>query len=61
MDQEDFGHLQECMSGEGIPQNDPDCQNAKLDGDSDVDVVDFSILQGCMSGANIAADPNCDN
>ncbi|MHC4445304.1 MAG: immunoglobulin domain-containing protein [Planctomycetota bacterium] len=61
VDQEDFGHLQECMSGEGIPQNDPACQNAKLDGDNDVDVDDFSILQGCMSGANIAVDQNCDN
>jgi hypothetical protein len=46
IDQEDFGHLQVCMSGYLIPQTDPACQNANLDGDSNGDVSegDFQIF-----------------
>jgi PKD repeat protein len=59
VDQENFGHLQECMTGTGNPQNDPDCLNARLDGDNDVDLDDFTVFEGCMSGANVPANPNC--
>jgi hypothetical protein len=60
VDQEDFGHLQKCMTGTGIPQNDPDCLNARLDIDEDVDLDDFNIFQNCMSGANVPqTDPAC--
>jgi len=60
VDQEDFGHLQECMSGNGVDQNDPNCQDAKLDDDDDVDVTDAGLFIGCMSGANvIQSDPGC--
>jgi hypothetical protein len=60
VDQEDFGHLQECMTGKGGPQNDPHCQDAKLDDDGDVDVDDFSLFQACISGANVMQnDPAC--
>jgi hypothetical protein len=52
VDQEDHGHLQKCMSGAGLPQTDPDCQDAKLDGDNDVDLDDFNIFYNCMNGAN---------
>jgi len=60
VDQEDFGHLQECMSGAGVTQGDPNCQDADLDGDTDVDQVDFSAFLACVSGANVAANRNCD-
>jgi len=59
VDQEDFGHLQECMNGNGTPQDDPECLDACLDEDEDVDMTDWTIFHGCMTGPNIPADPNC--
>ncbi|UCD30559.1 MAG: fibronectin type III domain-containing protein [Planctomycetota bacterium] len=59
VDQEDFGHLQQCMTGSGNQQNDPDCLDTLLDGDQDVDLEDFVIFQACMSGANIPPTPGC--
>jgi hypothetical protein len=61
VDQEDFGHLQKCLSGEGTPQTDPNCLDARLDADTDVDLDDFNILQGCMSGPNTPANSTCDD
>jgi len=52
VDQEDFGHLQECMTGNGTPQNDPACLDARLDADTDVDINDFAVFQSCMAGAD---------
>ncbi|MHC4795467.1 MAG: DUF7948 domain-containing protein [Planctomycetota bacterium] len=57
VDQEDFGHFQECMTGHGNPQTDPACLNTRLDGDVDVDLDDFQLFQSCMNGANQV--PNC--
>lgn len=59
VDQEDFGHLQSCLSGAGVEQNDFHCRDTLLDPDDDVDVDDFGIFQACMSGADIPADPDC--
>ena len=59
VDQEDFGQLQECMSGTGIPQNDPAYQDARLDEGDDVDLDDFAIFYACMSGANNPPTPGC--
>jgi len=56
VDQEDFGHLQVCMTGEGNPQSDPACLDARLDEDDDVDLFDFNIFQSCMSGADVSSD-----
>ncbi|MHC4445549.1 MAG: hypothetical protein ACYTF1_13285 [Planctomycetota bacterium] len=50
-DQEDFGHLQACMSGTGNP-HEPGCQDANFDGDDDVDLDDFNIFQNCINGPN---------
>ncbi|MHC4799156.1 MAG: immunoglobulin domain-containing protein, partial [Planctomycetota bacterium] len=61
IDQEDFGHFQACLSGTGIPQNDPSCIDARLDGDEDVDFDDFDIFAGCVTGPNGSIDPNCEN
>ncbi|MHC4796701.1 MAG: thrombospondin type 3 repeat-containing protein, partial [Planctomycetota bacterium] len=59
VDQEDFGHLQVCMSGSGLKQSDPNCSDADLDYDLDVDNDDFNHFQKCISGANVPADPYC--
>jgi len=59
VDQEDFGHFQACLTGAGIPQNDPACADAKLDEDVDVDQYDFGIFEDCMSGPAVPGDPNC--
>lgn len=59
VDLDDFGHLQYCFSGPGITQNDPVCQDARLDVDLDVDQDDFRILLACLEGANIVPDPAC--
>ncbi len=65
VDQEDFGHLQVCLTGPGTQVTDPDCTDADIaplpGGDGDVDHDDFGILQGCMSGPNVIADKACDD
>ncbi len=59
VDQEDFGHLQACLTGSGQPQMDPACLDARLDGDRDVDPNDWAIFEACISGPNVPADPGC--
>jgi hypothetical protein len=61
VDMEDLGHLQACLTGQGVSQNDPFCRDARLDSDEDVDPDDLQILLGCLSGASIPADPACDD
>jgi hypothetical protein len=58
VDQEDFGHLQMCLGYSGtIP---PACQDADLDGSNSVNQSDFTKFNNCISGANIPADPICE-
>lgn len=57
----DFGQLQTCLSGAGIPQNLPHCIDARLDGDSDVDNDDLNLLLNCLTGSNQVPDPTCAN
>ncbi len=59
VDQEDFGLFQACMTGSMAPQDDPDCKDAKLDGDSAVDAGDAIIFIRCLSGPQVTADLNC--
>lgn len=59
VDQEDFGHLQACLSGQGIAQIDPVCLNARLDADLDVDADDVAIFLGCFSGPGQPPPPGC--
>jgi hypothetical protein len=61
VDQKDFGVLEACLSGAGVPPVGPPCEKPDLDGDDDVDQNDFSMFQGCMSGANVFPDPACLN
>jgi len=59
VDQEDFGRLQRCLTGDGIPQDQPDCDVADIDGDGDVDSEDVGFLIQCFSGPDEPADPEC--
>jgi hypothetical protein len=60
VDQSDFGVFQACLTGSGVPQQNPACFAARLEcSDTDVDAGDFVLFQECISGPNIPADPNC--
>lgn len=59
VDQEDYGRFQACISGNGIPQTDPNCAPAKLDIDDDVDQSDMESFLGCLSGPDAFGDPEC--
>ncbi|NLE59640.1 MAG: BACON domain-containing protein [Planctomycetes bacterium] len=60
VDQADFGHLQECMSGFAVPQIDPDCSDTLLNPDDEfVDGTDLGIFLGCLSGSGVRADMTC--
>ncbi|HOA72966.1 MAG TPA: hypothetical protein PL151_19140 [Phycisphaerae bacterium] len=62
VDQEDFGRFQACYTGEGIPQNLPECAGARLDADNDVDQADFEIFfTRCLSGPGKPADTACNS
>ena len=55
----DFALLQNCYSGPAIPQTDPGCIIARLDGDDDVDTQDLGIFVGCLSGEEGQPPPEC--
>lgn len=59
VDQEDFGHLQACLSRTGAPPTEPQCRNADLNNDEVIDGMDISILCGCLSGPGVGADRDC--
>jgi alpha-glucosidase len=59
VDVQDFSHLQVCLSGPGIPQTSPVCQDTLLDPDNDVDQDDVIIFLNCISGPNVQADAGC--
>lgn len=60
VDQTDFGLLQRCLAGIGVPQNDPACDRAKLDADFDVDEDDVLMFIRCMSGPGVLPDLTCE-
>ncbi len=60
VDLDDYAHLQLCLSGVAVPQNEAACTNARLDaGDNDVDHADVALFRTCLSGADIDADVDC--
>ncbi len=59
VDELDFEHFQGCLSGPGVSQVLPACQDADLDNDGDVDQSDFGILQRCLSGPEQMLDLSC--
>lgn len=58
VDQEDFGHLQGCLSvaGTNLPL---ECQDADLVVDNRVDTADIARFRACLSGPDVQADPAC--
>ncbi len=59
VDQADFSHLQRCLSGPMIPQEQPVCLNARLDRDTDVDGDDITVFLKCLGASGVPADPDC--
>lgn len=59
VDQEDFGHFQACITGQGQGPPSAGCADADLDADCDVDQDDFGLFQTCISGPSVPADPAC--
>lgn len=57
----DFAQLQRCLTGPGVPQDDPECARASIDGDNDVDQDDVTLFKRCVSGAFVYADPSCED
>ncbi|MHC4445753.1 MAG: FG-GAP-like repeat-containing protein [Planctomycetota bacterium] len=58
VDQEDFGYLQACFSGDGGISG-KGCENSDFDNDGDVDGQDLRILQDCSKGANAPPPLEC--
>lgn len=50
IDEIDLDHIAACQTGAMVPQNDPACKDADLDGDADVDQDDFGAFQKCITG-----------
>jgi hypothetical protein len=59
VDQDDYGHLQRCLTGYWVSPIDPACQDTDLDGNGWVDRSDILVFQKCMTGPNVTGDPNC--
>ncbi|HSW46481.1 MAG TPA: thrombospondin type 3 repeat-containing protein, partial [Phycisphaerae bacterium] len=59
VDMEDFGRFQACLSGSGVPQNNPACAAARFDVDTDVDQADKTKFLKCLTGPVIPANANC--
>jgi hypothetical protein len=59
VDQEDFGHLQACLTANLVMAADA-CLDADLDTDGDVDPMDYALFAACFSGPRPAR-PGCGN
>ncbi len=59
VDQEDFAHLQVCLTGDQVAQTDAACADTRLDGDLDVDVADAAVFLSCLSGSGVPASACC--
>jgi hypothetical protein len=59
VDQEDFGHLQACLTGVSVDPPLPGCEDALLDGNEYVDQADLAIFIKCFRGPNAPPGPDC--
>jgi hypothetical protein len=59
VDGDDSEILEACATGPGIGPPPRGCASVDLDGDQDVDQLDFGIFQVCLSGPGSPADPAC--
>lgn len=60
VDQDDFAHLQACLGPDGVASG-SSCQDARLDGDTDVDTHDASDFMNCLSGPGRTPAADCLN
>jgi hypothetical protein len=58
VDQEDFGHLQACLSS-SADLADPACQDCLLNSDNRVDQSDLTVFLRCFDGPGIQVDYRC--
>ncbi|MBI4579279.1 MAG: hypothetical protein HY718_06225, partial [Planctomycetes bacterium] len=60
VDQEDFGHLQNCLGAATAPPADPNCADANLDNDplGTVTQDDLMLFLQYITGPGIAGGPN---
>ena len=61
VDADDLDQFEACATAPGVGQTNALCAMAKLDGDDDVDQIDFAIFQRCLSGENVPADSGCED
>lgn len=59
VDQEDFAHLQSCLTGPGLAQDQPECLDARFDADTDVDDADIVLFLRCFTGPDGPGAPDC--
>ena len=58
---DDYAYLGAALTGPGTPQEDPQYEDADLNGDLHVDLRDVALIQRCYSGAEQHPDPRCAN
>ncbi len=61
VDQTDFAHFQNCITGAFVVVQDPACVDADLDQNTAIDGADLAIMLNCYSGPKITFNPNCIN
>jgi predicted outer membrane repeat protein len=61
VDQDDAGHFQMCLTGQGQGPPAAGCEPADIQGDGDVDADDYALFEGCSSAPGVMADPGCLN
>lgn len=59
VDIEDFSLIQRCLTENGSPQSDPECDKAVLDDDGNVDEQDIALFLNCFGGPGVYAGPDC--
>lgn len=59
VDLDDYGRLQACLTGTGLPVVGILCDDTDLDEDDDVDQQDVTLFLGCLTGAGVPAVPDC--
>ena len=55
----DFGHLQACLTGDGVQNTDAACADADFDGNGDVGQLDLQRFRQCLTGPNITPPTGC--
>jgi hypothetical protein len=59
VDATDLAAWKNCATRDGVPQTNPACAFADFDGDTDVDMNDYSRFQRCYTGPTQPDNPEC--